>query len=148
DKAEQEKEAALPRPPPPVATRAAQAPAPAEPREAAPGTDARQPPRAEGASPDRAASHPSPSGERGGGGRRIAGVVVAGAGVAALAVGAYFALHAQSKLHASDLACPEGRCTMEGVTLNDEAKSAARAADFLIGGGLVAAAAATYLLLT
>ena len=83
-----------------------------------------------------------------GDGRRVAAIVVGGVGVAALAAGVYFALHARSKLQESDAACAGNQCTMEGVALNDEARSSARAADFLIGGGLVAAGVATYLFLT
>jgi hypothetical protein len=73
------------------------------------------------------------------------GVAVASA--ASIGAGTYFGIRAISRRRASDRDCPDNRCSMEGVSLNEEAKTAAQYCDVTIGLGLVGAAVATYLFL-
>jgi hypothetical protein len=73
--------------------------------------------------------------------------IIAAGSVAALGVGGYFGWRAISWRKDSDRQCVGG-CTKEGVSLNDQAKTAARAADITIGLGLVGAGIAAYLFLT
>jgi hypothetical protein len=82
------------------------------------------------------------------GSRRTIAYAVGGMGVGALVVGAVFGLRAFSKAHDSDSLCPQERCSREGVTLNNQAKTAALVSDFTFGVGLVSVAISTYLLLT
>lgn len=97
-------------------------------------------PSSNGASVSRDEGHP----------RRLAGMVVGAASVAALAVGGVFGLRAFSKHHASDDNCPKDamgveQCKPNGVTLNEEAWTAAHISDAAFGLGLVGAAVTTYL---
>ena len=82
---------------------------------------------------------------------RHTGVVLGSVGLGAIGVGAYFGLVASSKLQDSDDACPfvqgERRCSERGVTLNQEAKDAARFANLGMGVGVVAVMAGAYLYL-
>lgn len=85
--------------------------------------------------------------------RRVAGFVVGGATVAALAAGAFFGARAFSKRHASDSQCPKAadgteHCSDAGVTYNEQAKTAARYSDVAFGMGVLGAAITGYLLLT
>ncbi|APR76579.1 Hypothetical protein A7982_01926 [Minicystis rosea] len=58
-------------------------------------------------------------------GLRTAGFVAGGVGLLWLGVGAFQGLRAFSKRSRSDELCPGGRCSVNGVKLNDEAKLAA-----------------------
>lgn len=80
--------------------------------------------------------------------RRTAGFVVGAVGVAALGLGGYFGVRALGKRSDSDSACPDGHCTAEGVSLNDDAKSAAWISDIALGAGLVGVGVGAYLVLT
>lgn len=72
------------------------------------------------------------------------GIGVGGIGLSTAVVGAVFGVRALDKRSESDDRCPvvagEERCTAAGVRFNEEAKSAALAADVLlgVGAGLVA----------
>jgi len=92
---------------------------------------------------------PAPSERHHGGSSTTLGWVVGGAGVVALGVGTFFGFQALSKKKASDDHCPtDTTCTKEGVSLNDQANTAAWASDFGIGFGLVGVGIGTYLVLT
>lgn len=80
-----------------------------------------------------------------GGAARTAAWVVGGAGVVALGIGTYFGLHAISLRQQSDDKCPNDRCTPEGVSLNDSAKSSALGADIGVGIGIAALVTSVYL---
>ena len=73
--------------------------------------------------------------------------VIGAGGLAALGTGAYFGLRAISKRKDSDRECVGG-CTQAGVSLNNQAKTAARVSDIAIGVGLIGAGIAAYLFLT
>lgn len=79
---------------------------------------------------------------------RTAGYVVGGLGIAALGVGAYFGARAITLANDVERDCPMGQCTANAVALNEDAKSAARVADFVIGGGVLSVGIATILILT
>jgi hypothetical protein len=79
--------------------------------------------------------------------RKLAGYVVGGLGIGALAVGSVFGFRAISKRHDSDKLCPNGQCTQAGVDLNNQAKTAALVSDITIVTGLASIAVATYLLI-
>lgn len=82
-------------------------------------------------------------------GRRTLGWVLGGTGIAAIGVGSYFGVRALDKRSQSDKLCPtDNTCTSEGVSLNNEAKTAAWIADVGIGVGIVGIGVGTYLLLT
>jgi len=84
-----------------------------------------------------------------GSGRRTAGFILGGAGVAAIGVGAFFGVSALSKRSEADALCPERRCSNPtGVSLQDEAITAAWVANIAIGAGLVALGIGGYLVLT
>jgi serine/threonine-protein kinase len=73
---------------------------------------------------------------------RPAGIVIGAAGVVGLGVGTYFGLHAISKWHDANAACPgTSGCSADAVTLAQDAKQSARAADLAIGLGAAAVAA-------
>jgi hypothetical protein len=81
-------------------------------------------------------------------GRRTLAWTVGGAGVAQLGVAGYFALRALDKHRQSDVACPGGRCDQNGVSLNDQAATAADVATVLTITGLLSVATGIYLLAT
>jgi hypothetical protein len=82
-------------------------------------------------------------------GKRIAGFVVGGVGLAALGVGAVFGVEALQKRHDSDATCNGSLCsTAAGVSLNDDAKRFANFADVGIGVGVVGLVVGTYLVVT
>jgi hypothetical protein len=82
-------------------------------------------------------------------GRRTAGFIVGGLGLAALGVGSGFGVQALRKRSDSDASCSGSNCrTQSGVDLNDDAKRFAIYADVGIGVGIVALAAGTYLVLS
>jgi len=68
--------------------------------------------------------------------------------VVALGIGGYFGLRAFSKWDDSNLHCPNGMCDDIGYERSDQARTAARVADFALGAGLVGVAAGAYLLVT
>lgn len=76
--------------------------------------------------------------------QRGLGIGAAGVGLTSVVVGAVFGVRALDKRSESDARCPvvegEERCSAAGVRLNEEAKTAALAADILlgVGGGLTA----------
>jgi hypothetical protein len=79
---------------------------------------------------------------------RPVGVGVGLLGVAALGVGAYFGVRAIGKWNDSNSACPGTTCgDSSGVTLANDAKSAARIADVTVGAGLAGVAAGVVLYL-
>lgn len=82
-------------------------------------------------------------------GRRIAGIISGGLGLAALGLGSYFGLQAIDQRSKSDAECPsDTTCTEEGVRLNDSAQQAAWFANIGIGLGLIGLGAGTYLIVT
>jgi hypothetical protein len=79
---------------------------------------------------------------------RPLGIGVGLAGLASLAVGAYFGARAISQWNQSNTACPGTTCTTpSGVTLADDAKGSARIADVTLAAGVVALAAGVVLYL-
>ncbi len=85
---------------------------------------------------------------KGGGGRRVAGLVLGGAGIAAVGVGAAFGVFALSRRSESNTDCPRAVCTRQGVDLNNQAITAAWVSDFGVGLGVIGVVAGAYLLLT
>jgi len=82
-------------------------------------------------------------------GARTLDWIVGGAGVASLAVGTYFGVRALSKRSDSDASCVGDVCrTAAGIDDYDDAKTYSRVSDVTLGLGIVAVAAASYLLLT
>ncbi|MDB4939484.1 MAG: hypothetical protein JWP87_6456 [Labilithrix sp.] len=87
--------------------------------------------------------------EAGGSGRRTTGFIVVGVGVAALGVGAFFGVRAITKSSEAKSLCSTDACTNpDAVSINSDAKTAARVADVVIGAGLVAVVVGTYLVLS
>jgi hypothetical protein len=87
--------------------------------------------------------------EESGGGRKTAGWIVGGAGLAALGVGTYYGIQAITKRNESDAHCPtDTTCDAQGVELNNEAQTAAWIANFGVGLGIAGIAVGTYLLVT
>jgi hypothetical protein len=80
--------------------------------------------------------------------RRLAGEITLGAGVVALATGAYFGLRAISLWSDANGNCPNDACTLHGQSLTQDARTAARVADVAIGIGIAAAGAGVVLVLT
>ena len=78
--------------------------------------------------------------------RPALGYVLFGAGVVGTGVGTYFGLRAISLRKDSDQNCVSG-CTVEGVDLNNRAKTAAWISDFGIGIGVVGIVIGGYMLL-
>lgn len=83
-----------------------------------------------------------------GGGRRVAGLVLGGAGIAAIGAGAAFGVFALSRRSESNADCPGGVCSQRAVDLNNQAITAAWVSDFGVGLGVVGVVAGAYLLLT
>jgi hypothetical protein len=77
--------------------------------------------------------------------RRIAGVALGAAGLAAVVVGGYFGLHASSLWADRNRQCPMERCTADGVRLGERADTSATVATWTIGAGLVTMGAAAWL---
>jgi hypothetical protein len=74
-------------------------------------------------------------------GQRTVGLLVVGAGLVAAGVGTYFGAQAISKSNRAKALCSPGECTnQEAVTINDDAKSSALAADVAFGLALAALA--------
>jgi tetratricopeptide (TPR) repeat protein len=76
-------------------------------------------------------------------GRPLAGYALLGLGAAGLAVGGYYGVRAISLRRASDRECVNG-CSAQGVSLNDDARSAAWGSNVAIGAGLLAGALGAY----
>ena len=74
------------------------------------------------------------------------GYVLFGAGVVGAGVGTYYGLRAISLRKDSDAQCTPG-CSVEGVNLNNKAKTAAWISDFGIGVGVVGVVIGGYMLL-
>ena len=82
-------------------------------------------------------------------GRRTAGFVVGGIGVASLAVGTYFGVRALGSRSESDAGCTNGRCRDAAAAgAYDDAKSFAHIADATLVVGIVGVAVGAYLVLT
>jgi hypothetical protein len=81
-------------------------------------------------------------------GRRTLGIVLAGAGIAAAGVGAYFGLHALSLQSERQSLCPSNICPPHGVDLNDDAHTSARVADVAFGVGILGVATGAYFFFT
>jgi hypothetical protein len=97
------------------------------------------------AAPARPSEAPQPSAS---GGKTI-GFVVGGVGIAALGVGAFFGVRAITKSSEAKSLCSTDACTNEhAVSINGDAKSAARVADVVLGAGLVAVAVGAILVLS
>jgi hypothetical protein len=92
---------------------------------------------------------PERPGEAGAPGRpsRVAGLVVGGAGILALGVGAYAGWKASDLWSQRNQACPMDACTEEGAARGSRAQSAATVATWTVVGGVVALGAAALLLL-
>jgi hypothetical protein len=69
---------------------------------------------------------------------RITGVALGGAGLAAIGVGAYFGLRAVSLSRDAEAGCASDGCAPDALRTNDQAKSAARVANFTVMGGAAA----------
>ena len=94
-------------------------------------------------------SSPEPNVSNHSTGKKAAGFVVGGVGVAALAVGTVFGVEALQKRHDSDASCSGDTCrTQAGVNLNEDAQRFANIADVGIGVGIVGLVVGTYLVLT
>jgi hypothetical protein len=86
---------------------------------------------------------------RGYGAGRTAGLVVGGAGVAAILTGAVFGVRALMLRSQSDADCNNGVCKdASGASAYKDAKTSARVADVSMGLGLVAAGVGAYLVLS
>ena len=81
--------------------------------------------------------------------QRTVGLVVGGAGIVAMGVGAVFGLNAMSKNNDAEKICPGNQCnSQEGVDLTEDAKSAATVANILVIGGAAVAATGVVLYFT
>lgn len=69
---------------------------------------------------------------------RIAGIGLGAAGLVAIGVGGYFGVRAIGLSHDAQGACATDGCSPEALRTNDEARSAARIANFTVAGGAVA----------
>jgi hypothetical protein len=82
-------------------------------------------------------------------GKRTAGWVTGGLGVAALGVGTGFGIDALVKQDASNAVCPTSRCSdPAAVTKSEQATTSAWVADVAIGAGVIAVGVGLYLVLT
>lgn len=85
--------------------------------------------------------------EPGWGSQRIAAAVIAGVGLGAVGVGAYFGVRAMDDGQASDALCaaPPTRCSAAGVRLGETAQTNADYATAFFVGGAIAIGVATWL---
>jgi tetratricopeptide (TPR) repeat protein len=77
--------------------------------------------------------------------RRTAALAIAAGGGVALLVGAYFGLHAASKKSDADAHCNGHFCDADGLSLQDDAHSAATLSTIAFGLGIVAVGVGAYL---
>lgn len=85
----------------------------------------------------------------GGSTQRTLGLVAGGLGVVGIGIGSFFGLRAIQKNHDAKDICPANKCTSEqGVTLTNDAKSAATASNIAFGAGAVLLATGVVLYLT
>jgi len=79
----------------------------------------------------------------------VVALTLGGVGTAAMILGGVYGIRAITKRQESDRNCPQNQCSVAGMDLHNQAKTAARVADISIGigVGLVAAAVATHFLL-
>jgi hypothetical protein len=89
------------------------------------------------------AEEPEPSGT----GQRVAGIVVGAAGVAALGVGGFFALHARS-LYNNASCNPQNQCSPQGLQDRNDAHTQATIATVTMGVGAAALVGGAILFLT
>jgi hypothetical protein len=87
---------------------------------------------------------PAPAGN----GRKVAGLVIGGVGIAGLAAGAVFGLEAISKRHDAEDACTSGPCGSTAQSINDEGVRDAWISDVAFGVGVVGVAVGAYLVLS
>jgi len=81
--------------------------------------------------------------------QRTLGLVVGGAGVVGIGIGSFFGLKAIQKNNDAKDLCPANHCTsQEGVTLTDDAKSAATISNIAFGAGAAVLATGVVLYLT
>lgn len=77
----------------------------------------------------------------------VPGLVIGGAGIVVIGIGAYFGTSAISKRHDVEHMCPDlHACTSEGKQLNDDALRSATYSTIAIGVGLAATAVGVYFL--
>ncbi len=81
-------------------------------------------------------------------GKRTAGLIVGGTGVALLGVGTYFGIRALDQMSESDARCPDDRCSARGAELSEDANTSANIANVTIGVGLVAVGVGAYFFIT
>jgi hypothetical protein len=97
--------------------------------------------------PTPASPPPEPDRDTGGSGQRVVGLVLGGAGVVALGVGAFFGLKAKSTHDDALTHCNAShQCDAEGLSRNDDAHSQATVATiaFVAAGALLAGGAAVF----
>jgi hypothetical protein len=71
--------------------------------------------------------------------QRVAGLLIGGAGVAALGVGSFFGIDAISKASQARQTCPHPTCAdANGVQTNQDAQTSATIADIVLGAGIAA----------
>jgi hypothetical protein len=80
--------------------------------------------------------------------RRIAAIATAAGGGVALLVGTFFGLHAASKKSDAEPHCSGRYCDAEGLSLQDDAHSAATISTIAFGLGILAVGVGAYLYLT
>ncbi len=92
---------------------------------------------------------PDRGGERHGwAGQAALGWVMGGVGLASIGVGVATGILAIDYRHQSDQKCPSNQCTVQGVSLNEQAKTYAWVTDFTVGIGAVALVTGFVLVLT
>lgn len=93
--------------------------------------------------------HEDTAAQNAGSGKKTIGFVVGGVGIAALGVGAFFGVRAITKSNEAKSLCATDVCTnQDAVSINADAKNAARVADVVVGAGLLAVAVGAYLVLS
>jgi hypothetical protein len=80
--------------------------------------------------------------------RRVAAIAAAGADGLALVLGTYFGFHAAAKKSDAEPHCNGKYCDPEGLSLEDDAHSAATVSTIAFGVGILALGAAAYLYFT
>jgi hypothetical protein len=80
--------------------------------------------------------------------RRVAGILVGGAGIASLTVGALAGIQAASRWSARQSSCPGDACNPAGLDADTTARHLAVVSDVALGAGIVGVAVGTVLVLT